>query len=98
MDKIINFQDFEPGCTFTACASTEMELFEEVLEHGRTVHGMKEFSREFYDKVRSSLRDGYCDLEEELCKYSDCWLTSKSDENCPNQPQSRSVLRGDWCS
>lgn len=72
MDKMISWEDLGPGCTFTACAETEAGLFEKVLEHGRTIHGMKEFSPDFYDKVCSSIREGYCDLEDELCQYGEC--------------------------
>jgi predicted small metal-binding protein len=72
MDKIISCKDLGSECGFTACASTEVGLFKEVLEHGHTIHHMKEFSPEFYDKVRSSIQEGYCDLEGELCKYGEC--------------------------
>ena len=74
MDKMINCKDLGSECSFTACARTEVELFKKVLEHGQAVHGMKEFSPEFYDKVRLSIQEGYCDLEDELelCKYSEC--------------------------
>ena len=74
MDKTIGCKDFGSECTFTACAETEVELFEKVLEHGRIVHGMKEFSPDFYNKVRASIREGYCDLEDELCKHGECEL------------------------
>jgi predicted small metal-binding protein len=33
MDKMISCRDFGSECTFTACAETETELFEKVLEH-----------------------------------------------------------------
>ena len=72
MDKMIGCEDLGLRCGFTACAKTEVELFKEVLDHGKSIHGMKEFSREFYDKVQSSIKEGFCDLEEELCRYSDC--------------------------
>jgi predicted small metal-binding protein len=72
MDKIIHCKDLGSDCSFTACRKTEVELYEEILDHGQTIHGMKEFSKEFYDKVRASLRDGYCDLQESLCEYSVC--------------------------
>jgi predicted small metal-binding protein len=72
MDKMMSWEDLGSGCAFMACAETEAELFEKVLEHGRTVHGMKEFSPDFYDKVRASIREGYCDLEDELCQYGEC--------------------------
>jgi predicted small metal-binding protein len=72
MDKMICWNDLGSECTFTACAETEAGLFEKVLEHGRRVHGMKEFSPDFYNKVRASIREGYCDLEDELCQYGEC--------------------------
>jgi len=72
MDKMISCKDLGYECAFTACAGTETELFQKVLEHGRTVHRMQEFSPGFYNKVRASIRDGYCDLEDELCKYGEC--------------------------
>ena len=68
MDKKVSCKDIGSECTFTACAETEAELYEKVLEHGRTVHGMKEFSLDVYNKVRASMREEYCDLEDELCK------------------------------
>ncbi len=72
MDKMISCDNFEPGCTFTACARTEAEIFEKILKHGRTVHRAKDFSPEIYGKVRTSIKEGYCDLEDELCKYGEC--------------------------
>jgi predicted small metal-binding protein len=72
MDKMMSCRELGSECTFTACAQTEAELFEKALEHGRTIHGMKEFSLDFYNKVRASMREGYCDLEENLCKYGEC--------------------------
>ncbi len=72
MDRIIHCKDLGSDCTFTACEKTEVELFRDILEHGRAIHGVKEFSKEFYDKVRASIREGYCDLEEQMCGYSFC--------------------------
>ncbi len=74
MSKMINCKDLGSECTFTACAETETELYEKVLEHGRTVHSIKEFSEDFYNKVCASIREGYCDLEDELCKHGECEL------------------------
>lgn len=72
MGKTVGCKDFGYECAFTACAETEAELFEKTLEHGRTVHGMKEFSPDFYNKVVASIREEYCDLEDELCQYGEC--------------------------
>ena len=65
MDKMIGCKDLGSDCTFTACAVTEAELLEKVQEHERTVHGMKEFSPDFYNKVQGSIREGSCDLKED---------------------------------
>jgi len=65
MDKKIGCKDLGYDCAFTACAATEAELLEKFQEHGRTVHGMKEFSSDFYSKVQESVREGSCDLEED---------------------------------
>jgi len=72
MDKMMSCKDIGYECAFMACARTETELFQKILEHGRTIHGMQEFSPSFYNKVRASIREGYCDLEGELCKYGEC--------------------------
>jgi predicted small metal-binding protein len=72
MDKMVSCKDLGSECTFAACAQTETQLFEKVLEHGRIVHTMKGFSPDFYSIVRASIRDGYCDLEDELCKHGEC--------------------------
>ena len=55
MEKMISCKDLGSECAFSACAGTEAELFEKVLEHGRTFHGMKEFSPDFYNKARESI-------------------------------------------
>ena len=72
MDKMISCENLGYECAFMACAGTETELFQKILEHGRTVHRVQEFSPGFDNKVRASIREGYCDLEDELCKYGEC--------------------------
>ena len=72
MDKMMSCKDLGYECAFAACAGTETELFLIVLDHVRTVHRMQGFSPNFYNRVRASIREGYCDLEDELCKYGEC--------------------------
>ena len=67
MDKMMSCKDLGYECAFAACAGTETELFQKVLDHVRTVHRMQGFSPNFYNRVRASIREGYCDLEDELC-------------------------------
>ncbi len=64
MDKRIDCRDLGSDCTFVTCAATEPELLEKVQEHERNVHGVEEFSPDFYNKVQKSIREGSCDLEE----------------------------------
>ncbi len=66
MDKKIDCKDLGSDCTFTACAAAEPELLEKVQEHEQTVHGIEEFSPDFYDKVQKSIREGRCDLNEDF--------------------------------
>jgi predicted small metal-binding protein len=73
MDKMISCKDLGSDCTFTACAGTEAELFGKILEHGRTVHRMEDFSPDMFSKVRASIKREYCALEDELCKYGECY-------------------------
>ena len=72
MDKMMSCKDLGYECAFAACAGTETELYQKVLDHVRTVHRMQGFSPNFYNRVRASIREGYCDLEDELCKYGEC--------------------------
>ena len=72
MDKMMSCKDLGYECVLTVCARTETELFQKVLEHELTVHRMQEFSPNFYNQVRASIGEGYCDLEDELCKYGEC--------------------------
>ena len=37
MDKVIRCKDLGSDCTFSACAGAEAELFEKVVEQGRSV-------------------------------------------------------------
>jgi predicted small metal-binding protein len=71
---MVSCKDLGSECAFTACAPTEPELLEKVIEHGRTVHDMKEFSPDFYKKVQETIREGDCDPEEKLdpCEYPEC--------------------------
>jgi predicted small metal-binding protein len=54
MDRMIGCKDLGYDCAFTACAATEAELLEKFQEHGRTVHGMKEFSPDFYPPTQKT--------------------------------------------
>ncbi len=57
MAKSLSCKDVGSDCDFSACASTEGELFDKVKDHARKDHNMNEFSKDFYDKARSAIRD-----------------------------------------
>jgi predicted small metal-binding protein len=57
-------------CDYAVCAGTEQEVLEMAADHARTIHNMKGFSKEDYDKARAAIRDGYC--EEDVCSTEAC--------------------------
>jgi predicted small metal-binding protein len=57
MEKSLSCKDVGSDCDFSVCAKTENEIFEKVKDHAKTVHNMSEFSKDFYDKARSAIRD-----------------------------------------
>ena len=72
MDKKIDCRDLGLECSLTVCAQNEEDLVKQMEDHARSVHGMKGFSKEFYEKLRASTYDGYCESEEELCDMCCC--------------------------
>jgi predicted small metal-binding protein len=57
MAKSLSCKDVGSDCDFSVCAKTEGELFDKVKDHARKDHNMTEFSKDFYDKARSAIRD-----------------------------------------
>jgi len=57
MAKSLSCKDVGSDCDFSVCANTENEILEKVKDHAKTVHNMSEFSKDFYDKARSAIRD-----------------------------------------
>jgi len=57
MAKSLSCKDVGSDCDFSACAKTEDEIFDKVKDHAKNVHNMSEFSKDFYDKARSAIRD-----------------------------------------
>ena len=55
--KSLSCKDVGSDCDFVVCANTEGELFDKAKDHAREVHSMSEFSKDFYDKARSAIRD-----------------------------------------
>lgn len=57
MAKFLSCREAGADCDFTACASTEDELFRKAADHARKDHNMSEISKEMQDKCRSVMRD-----------------------------------------
>jgi predicted small metal-binding protein len=57
MGKSLSCRDVGSDCSFTACASTEEELFKKVKEHAKTDHNLSEIPQDLYAKARSAIRD-----------------------------------------
>jgi predicted small metal-binding protein len=72
MDKKLECRDLEFECDYSACAQTDQEILRNVGDHIQAIHGMKGFSKDFYRKALSSIRDGSCEkamtLDDALCE------------------------------
>ena len=87
MDKELYCRDVGQDCEFLACGKTEEEALNKLGQHVLAIHGVKGFSKEFYNQAQSAIREGYCDYgdaEEPIsgdCSacYESC---SACDEEC----------------
>ena len=87
MDKELYCKDVGLDCEFLACGKTEEEALSNLGKHVLAIHGAQGFSKEFYDKARSAIREGYCDygdVEEMISEdcsacYESCYAC---DEEC----------------
>jgi predicted small metal-binding protein len=61
MDKELYCRDIGLDCDFLACGKTEEEALSKLGQHVLAMHGIDGFSKEFYNKARSGIREGYCD-------------------------------------
>ncbi len=65
MSKMLDLKDVGLECDLVLCAVTQEEVIEKAGDHIRAIHGMKGFSKEFYDKARRATHDVECDPGEE---------------------------------
>jgi len=65
MDKVKDKEwfcrDTGSDCDFLACGKTDEEVLRKAGSHVQAAHGMEGFSKDFYEKARSGIREGYCD-------------------------------------
>lgn len=57
MAKILKCGDLNPGCTFEARGNSEHEVLQQVADHARSRHNIKEISPEFQNKARKAIYD-----------------------------------------
>ncbi len=50
-------------CDYSVCAQTEREAARKIGEHIQAVHGVKGFSKEFYQRALAAIREEKCDAE-----------------------------------
>ena len=61
MGKILNSREIaERACSYVACSPREEEVIQNIGDHIQKVHAMRGFSKEFYEKALSAIRQGNC--------------------------------------
>jgi len=60
-DKKFYCRDIGMDCDLMVCGRTEVEALIKLGQHMLAIHGIEGFSKEFYNKARSAIREGYCD-------------------------------------
>ena len=61
MDKELYCSDIGFECDYLACGKTEEEALRKAGQHVLSVLSIKGFSKDFYNKAQSAIREGYCD-------------------------------------
>ena len=57
MTKKMACGDVVPGCAWTASAGSEEKLLQQVAEHARDAHGVKEVTPELAAQVKAAIRE-----------------------------------------
>ncbi len=66
MSKMLDIKDIGLDCDLVVCAGTQEEVIEKAGDHIRAIHGMKGFSKEFYQNALRATHDAECNPEEEV--------------------------------
>jgi predicted small metal-binding protein len=86
MDKELYCRDVGRDCEFLACGKTGEEALRKLGQHVLAIHGAKGFSKEFYNKARSAIREGYCDYgDAEETISEDCSACYESCDACDEE-------------
>ncbi|MFB3884595.1 MAG: DUF1059 domain-containing protein [Thermodesulfobacteriota bacterium] len=60
----MNCRDTGLDCDSVICGKTDDEVITNIGQHVLATHGMEGFSKEFYNKARSAIREGHCNDED----------------------------------
>jgi len=83
MDKELYCRNVGQDCEFLACGKTEEEALGKLGQHVLAIHAVRGFSKEFYDKARSAIREGPRDkAEAEETTSEDCGGCGESYFDC----------------
>jgi predicted small metal-binding protein len=78
-DKKIYAREIGIGCDLVACGKTDEEVITKVGNHVLAMHGIEGFSKEFYHKAQSAIREGNCDdLDSGEVALDDCSACDES--------------------
>jgi predicted small metal-binding protein len=72
MDKELRCRDIGLDCDSVVCGKTDEEVVTKAGQHVLATHGIEGFSKEFYNKARSAIREGYCSYGEADETSFDC--------------------------
>ena len=73
MDKRLDCRDIGVDCDYRVCTPTQKEAIRKAGEHIQIFHGMKQFSKEFYERARAVIQEGSCELPKD-CPGGVCRL------------------------
>jgi predicted small metal-binding protein len=73
MENSLDCRDIGVDCDYRACTSTPGEALRKVGEHIRNFHGMKHFSKGFYNRASAAVHEGSCALPR-ACSGGMCQL------------------------
>ncbi len=60
MEKLLRCRDLGMDCDFEACEETEAEALRTVIDHARSIHGLKEISEKDFRRAREAIQDAFC--------------------------------------
>ena len=73
MERRLDCGDIGMDCDFRVCTSSDEEALRKVGEHIQAFHGMRGFSKEFYERARTAIHEESCDLPKD-CSGGTCRL------------------------